>query len=65
MHSLFGHMDQTNQMVEFEATQEYLGQAKHVCHLAPQWKSYGTVACRQPIHRQCSSLNATNVTDRC
>jgi alpha-glucuronidase len=33
-------MTQTNQMVEFEATQEYLGQAKHVCHLAPQWKTY-------------------------
>eukprot|EP01048_Picozoa_sp_COSAG05_P019882 COSAG05_NODE_3232_length_2221_cov_1.279925_1_plen_565_part_10 len=40
VHSLFGHMVHTNQIVEFEATQEYLGQAKHVCHLAPQWKSY-------------------------
>ena len=31
VHSLFGKMHATNQMVEFEATQEYLGQAKHVC----------------------------------
>ena len=25
VHSLFGKMDRTNQVVEFEATQEYLG----------------------------------------
>ena len=40
VHSLFGHMDHTSQIVEFEATQEYLGQAKHVCHLPSQWESY-------------------------
>ena len=34
------HTRSTNQMVEFEATQEYLGQAKHVCHLPSQWKTY-------------------------
>ena len=30
----------TNQMVELEVTQEYLGQAKHVCHLPSQWSHY-------------------------
>jgi len=35
---LLGAMPETNQMVEFQITQEYTGQQKHVCYLVPQWK---------------------------
>ena len=39
-HSLFGYLSNVNLLIEFEATQEYLGQAHHVCHLSPQWSWY-------------------------
>ena len=35
---LLGAMSQTNQMLEFQITQEYTGQQRHVCFLVPQWK---------------------------
>lgn len=35
---LFGAMKQTNQILEFQITQEYTGQQRHLCYLVPQWK---------------------------
>lgn len=35
---LLGAMPGTNQMLEFQITQEYTGQQKHLCYLVPQWK---------------------------
>lgn len=35
---LFGAMTKTNQMMEFQITQEYTGQQRHLCYLVPQWK---------------------------
>lgn len=35
---LFGAMQHTNQMIEFQITQEYTGQQRHLCYLVPQWK---------------------------
>lgn len=35
---LLGAMPETNQMLEFQITQEYTGQQKHLCYLVPQWK---------------------------
>ncbi|MGG3454688.1 alpha-glucuronidase family glycosyl hydrolase [Paenibacillus rhizolycopersici] len=35
---LLGAMPLTNQMIEFQVTQEYTGQQHHVCYLVPQWK---------------------------
>ncbi len=35
---LFGALKQTNQMLEFQVTQEYTGQQKHLCCLLPMWK---------------------------
>ncbi|MEF2964971.1 alpha-glucuronidase family glycosyl hydrolase [Paenibacillus sp. M1] len=35
---LLGAMPRTNQMIEFQITQEYTGQQRHVCYLVPQWK---------------------------
>lgn len=35
---LLGAMEKTNMMVEFQITQEYTGQQKHLCYLIPMWK---------------------------
>lgn len=35
---LLGAMEKTNQMLEFQITQEYTGQQRHLCYLVPQWK---------------------------
>lgn len=35
---LFGAMPATNKVLELQITQEYTGQQKHVCYLAPMWK---------------------------
>ncbi|SEM23954.1 alpha-glucuronidase [Paenibacillus sp. cl141a] len=35
---LFGAMERTNQLLEFQITQEYTGQQRHICYLIPQWK---------------------------
>ncbi|GAF15754.1 LOW QUALITY PROTEIN: alpha-glucuronidase [Bacillus sp. JCM 19046] len=35
---LFGALQQTNQLLEFQITQEYLGQQKDLCYLVPMWK---------------------------
>mgnify|MGYP000894236412 FL=1 len=35
---LFGAMPRTNMLIEFQATQEYTGQQRHLCYLVPQWK---------------------------
>ncbi|MFX3634403.1 MAG: alpha-glucuronidase family glycosyl hydrolase [Candidatus Pristimantibacillus sp.] len=35
---LFGAMERTNQLMEFQIAQEYTGQQRHVCYLIPQWK---------------------------
>jgi alpha-glucuronidase len=36
---LFGALEKTNQAIELQITQEYLGQQRHVCFLAPLWKT--------------------------
>ncbi|NLL38382.1 MAG: alpha-glucuronidase [Clostridiales bacterium] len=35
---LFGALPKTNVAVEFQITQEYTGQQKHLCYLVPMWK---------------------------
>jgi alpha-glucuronidase len=35
---LFGGMQETNQVLELQITQEYTGQQVHLCYLVPQWK---------------------------
>jgi alpha-glucuronidase len=37
-HPLFGAMPKTPLMMEFQVTQEYLGQSIHLVYLAPMWK---------------------------
>ncbi|MDR1689333.1 MAG: alpha-glucuronidase [Clostridiales bacterium] len=38
VHPLFGALPQTNSIIEFQPTQEYTGQQKHICYLVPLWK---------------------------
>jgi alpha-glucuronidase len=35
---LFGALEKTNQVVELQITQEYMGQARHTVFLVPMWK---------------------------
>lgn len=35
---LFGALEHTNTIIEFQVAQEYTGQQRHVCYLVPQWK---------------------------
>ncbi len=35
---LFGALEKTNQAIELQITQEYMGQARHLCFLVPMWK---------------------------
>ncbi len=35
---LFGALDKTNQAIELQIAQEYMGQARHMVFLVPQWK---------------------------
>ncbi|MBB3112843.1 alpha-glucuronidase [Paenibacillus phyllosphaerae] len=36
---LLGAMEHTNQLIEFQITQEYTGQQRHLCYLVPQWRT--------------------------
>ena len=35
---LFSGLEKTNEAIELQVTQEYTGQARHLCFLAPMWK---------------------------
>jgi alpha-glucuronidase len=35
---LFGGLEKTSQAIELQITQEYTGQQRHLCYLAPMWK---------------------------
>lgn len=37
---IFDQMKQTTQMAEWQVTQEYLGQSRHLVYLAPMWKEF-------------------------
>jgi alpha-glucuronidase len=36
---LFGALEKTNEALELQVTQEYMGQARHLVFLVPQWKA--------------------------
>ncbi|HEU5158805.1 MAG TPA: alpha-glucuronidase family glycosyl hydrolase [Streptosporangiaceae bacterium] len=38
VHPMFGRMENTNQAIELQITQEYTGQHKMLCYLAPMWE---------------------------
>jgi alpha-glucuronidase len=38
VHPMFGRMENTNQAIELQITQEYTGQNRMLCYLAPMWE---------------------------
>jgi alpha-glucuronidase len=44
---LFDALEKTNEAMELQVTQEYMGQARHLVFLAPQWKEVLDVVRRQ------------------
>ena len=38
VHPMFGRMENTNQAIELQVTQEYTGQSRMLCYLAPMWE---------------------------
>jgi alpha-glucuronidase len=38
VHPMFGRMENTNQAIELQVTQEYTGQNRMLCYLAPMWE---------------------------
>ncbi|WP_370639136.1 alpha-glucuronidase family glycosyl hydrolase [Cohnella sp. REN36] len=57
---LFGAMERTNMTIEFQATQEYTGQQRHLCYLVPQWKE----ALDFDTHAQGPGSTVKRVVDR-
>ncbi|MVX63934.1 alpha-glucuronidase [Clostridium chromiireducens] len=56
---LFGALDNTNKLMEFQITQEYTGQQKHVCFLIPWWKE---ILSAQTYANDTDSLVAERIT---
>jgi alpha-glucuronidase len=48
VHPLFGAMKDTSLFMEFQITQEYLGQGNHIVFLAPMWKEILQFGMRVP-----------------
>ena len=57
---LFGVMDKTNKLMEFQITQEYTGQQKHVCFLIPWWKEILST----PTYANHDKTNESSVANR-
>ncbi|OOM78775.1 xylan alpha-(1-_2)-glucuronosidase [Clostridium puniceum] len=67
---LFGAMNNTNKLMEFQITQEYTGQQKHVCFLIPWWKeilnqpTYGEDIKKEIIENfNLNLVNENNITN--
>jgi alpha-glucuronidase len=48
---LFGTLEKSNTVLEFQITQEYFGQAKHTVFLAPMWKEVLDFDLRGPVKK--------------
>ncbi|MCI1477079.1 alpha-glucuronidase family glycosyl hydrolase [Clostridium beijerinckii] len=57
---LFGAMDKTNKLMEFQITQEYTGQQKHVCFLIPWWKEVLSTQ----TYANSDNVNENNISKR-
>lgn len=57
---LFGALQKTNQILEFQITQEYTGHQKDICYLVPMWKEvldFNTGYCRDEQGMPAVSAN--------
>jgi alpha-glucuronidase len=65
VHPMFGRMENTNQAIELQITQEYTGQNKMLCYLAPLWEEvlkHDTFA-RDPQGRLLGRRLVGNIVD--
>jgi len=62
---LLGDMEKTNLLLEFQITQEYTGQQKDTCYLAPMWKEilqFNTYADKPYVkNRICGIAGVSNI----
>ena len=62
---LLGDMEKTNLLLEFQITQEYTGQQKDICYLAPMWKEilqFNTYADNPYVkNRICGIAGVSNI----
>ena len=62
---LFGAMQHTPLMVEFQVTQEYLGHSNHLAYLAPMWKEFFTYVPSSSIQAVAGVSNIGDNTNWC
>ena len=62
---LFGAMEHTPLMVEFQVTQEYLGHSNHLAYLAPMWKEFFSYVRPNTIRAMAGVANIGDDTNWC
>lgn len=62
---LFGAMQHTPLMAEFQVTQEYLGHSNHIAYLAPMWKEFFTQVAPSSLKAVAGVANIGDETNWC
>ena len=62
---LFTAIQHTDQMVEFQITQEYLGHSNHIAYLAPMWKEFFDFVPAQSLKAIAGVTNIGTDTNWC
>lgn len=62
---LFDRMKQTPTMVEFQITQEYTGQSRHLVYLAPMWKEFFSFVKPESMSAVAGVANVGNDANWC
>lgn len=62
---LFGSMEHTPLMAEFQVTQEYLGHANHLAYLAPMWKEFFSLVPPPSIEAVAGVANIGSAANWC
>lgn len=62
---LFGSMEHTPLMAEFQVTQEYLGHANHLAYLAPMWKEFFSLVPPSSIEAVAGVANIGSAANWC
>lgn len=60
---LFGKLRKTNQILEFQITQEYTGHQKDICYLIPMWKETMDFDTKYGEHSTVKEILKTNSID--
>ena len=62
---IFDNMKKTAQWVEFQVTQEYTGQSKHLVYLAPMWKEFFSFVSADSLRGVAGVSNVGNDANWC